>query len=126
MTKAFTLIEIIMYLALFSLLIGGVVSASFAFEESSENTVARALLNEEELFIINKISSDTSNATDAKITTFVSHNFIISPLIVSNTARTYTAPETLTVSFHIKTQSRSGKKIEDNVSQTFYPHHYEN
>ncbi|MGC9602180.1 MAG: prepilin-type N-terminal cleavage/methylation domain-containing protein [Minisyncoccia bacterium] len=58
----FTLIEVIMYLALFSILMAGSLSAAFALCESSGHERTRALLLEEGNFIIAKTEWELSGA----------------------------------------------------------------
>ena len=60
MKKGFTLIEVIIYLALFGILIGGAVVASFSLFESSGRNSASVMLQEEGSFILAKISATLS------------------------------------------------------------------
>lgn len=53
--RGFTLIEVIVYLALFSILITGGISASFFILEGGDRNAARALLAEEGSFVIAKM-----------------------------------------------------------------------
>ena len=53
--RGFTLIETLVYLALFTLIIGGLMSASYALFESGDRNQAKAMLQDEENFVIAKI-----------------------------------------------------------------------
>jgi prepilin-type N-terminal cleavage/methylation domain-containing protein len=61
--SGFTLIETIVYLALFAILMTGVLSASFNLFESSGHNASRALLAEEGSFVIAKVHGVLSGAT---------------------------------------------------------------
>jgi prepilin-type N-terminal cleavage/methylation domain-containing protein len=58
----FTLIEVIIYLALFSILMAGSLSAAFVLCESSGHERTRALLSEEGNFIVAKTEWELSGA----------------------------------------------------------------
>ena len=60
--KGFTLIEVIMYLALFALLITGALEASFNLFESSGHNAAQALLAEEGSFVVAKVQRTLAGA----------------------------------------------------------------
>jgi prepilin-type N-terminal cleavage/methylation domain-containing protein len=62
LTSGFTLIEVIIYLALFSILMAGLFSGAFAILESSRRTDTRALLAEEGSFVIAKTQWELSGA----------------------------------------------------------------
>ena len=55
MNKGFTLIECIMYLALFSIIIGGTVVSSYSMLETTGNNESKNILLEEGLFLESKI-----------------------------------------------------------------------
>lgn len=54
-SSGFTLIETLVYLALFTLIIGGFVMASYALFESAGRNQSKAMLQDEENFIMGKI-----------------------------------------------------------------------
>ena len=54
-TKGFTLIETLVYLALFALIIGGMVVAAYALFESSDRNQTKAMLQEEKAYLMGKI-----------------------------------------------------------------------
>ena len=58
--RGFTLIEVIIYLALFAILMAGTLASSFTLFESGGHNTARALLAEEGSFVITKMNVDTS------------------------------------------------------------------
>ncbi len=60
MKKGFTLIEVVIYLALFGLLMGGAVVSAFSLFESSSRNETSIMLQEEGSFIIAKISATLS------------------------------------------------------------------
>ena len=60
--RGFTLIEVIIYLALFSILMAGSLSAAFALCESGGHERTRALVLEEGNFIISKTEWELSYA----------------------------------------------------------------
>lgn len=53
--RGFTLIETLVYLALFSLIIGGLVISAYGLFESSDRNQTKAMLQEEENFVMAKI-----------------------------------------------------------------------
>lgn len=61
--RGFTLIEAILYLALFSILITGALEASFGIFESGGHSGASALLAEEGSFVISKVRIELSGVT---------------------------------------------------------------
>lgn len=60
--RGFTLIEAIIYLALFSILITGALEASFGIFESGGHSSASALLAEEGSFVISKVRIELADA----------------------------------------------------------------
>jgi Tfp pilus assembly protein PilE len=69
MTKrGFTLIETLVYLALFALIIGGLVAASYLLFETSERNQTKAMLQEEQNFLLGKINWALSGATTTTVT----------------------------------------------------------
>ncbi|HEY5383091.1 MAG TPA: prepilin-type N-terminal cleavage/methylation domain-containing protein [Candidatus Paceibacterota bacterium] len=61
--NGFTLIEVIIYLALFAILMAGALTASFNLVESGGRDASRALLAEEGSFVIAKVQWALSGAT---------------------------------------------------------------
>ena len=55
-TTGFTLLETLIYLALFAILIGGFVVSAYVLFESSDRTQTKALLQEEKNFLVGKIN----------------------------------------------------------------------
>src|SRR3989344_2337496 len=64
MKKGFTLIETLVYLALFALIIGGMVVAAYLLFETSDRYQTRAMLQEEQNFVMAKIMRTLNNAKD--------------------------------------------------------------
>src|SRR4051812_11892079 len=62
MRRGFTLIETIVYLALFTMIIGGFVSASYALSENAGRNQTKAMLQDEEDFIVGKVFSSLESA----------------------------------------------------------------
>ncbi len=65
-TRGFTLIEVLLYLALFSILIGGAVVCAFNLFEVAQNGGTRTMLSEETDFLLAKIAwalNDAQNIT---------------------------------------------------------------
>jgi archaellum component FlaF (FlaF/FlaG flagellin family) len=60
--RGFTLIETIVYLALFTMIIGGFVSASYSLSENAGRNQTKAMLQDEEDFIVGKILSSLESA----------------------------------------------------------------
>lgn len=60
--RGFTLIETLVYLALFALIIGGFVAASYMLFETSDRNQTKAMMQEEENFLIGKINYALSGA----------------------------------------------------------------
>ncbi len=55
-TRGFTLIETLVYLALFALIIGGFVSAAYMMFETNDRNQTLAMMHEEEDFLLAKIT----------------------------------------------------------------------
>lgn len=66
-TRAFTLIETLIYLALFSVLIGGIASAMYLLIQSSGKVQANAILLQEEQFIMATIERVVGAATTVSL-----------------------------------------------------------
>lgn len=60
--RGFTLIETLVYLALFSLLMGGIASAAYLLSASSSRLTTNAMLLQEEQFILAKIERAIASA----------------------------------------------------------------
>lgn len=71
MKRGFTLIEIVLYLALYSILIGGVMVALYTLIESQHRNTSYALLEEEGNFITTKITwiLSTTNSIQLPVNT---------------------------------------------------------
>ena len=65
--SGFTLIEVVVYLALFAILFGGVLAAVFSVIESSGRNQSRAMMQEEGEFLLAKINWAVSNASMAQV-----------------------------------------------------------
>jgi type II secretory pathway pseudopilin PulG len=63
MRRGFTLIEVVLYVALYSILIGGVVVALYSLFESQERNQSIAQLEEEGDFIVAKINYSIESST---------------------------------------------------------------
>lgn len=61
-TRGFTLIEALMYMALFGIIIGGAVTAAYSIAEASTRSVTRSLVQEEGNFLVAKIGWVLSGA----------------------------------------------------------------
>lgn len=62
MQRGFTLIETLVYLALFALVIGGLVAAAYGLFETSDRNQTKAMMQEEENFLVGKINYALSGA----------------------------------------------------------------
>lgn len=62
MQKGFTLIEVLIYTALFSLIIGGLLVIVYAMLDTNEDLENKILVNEEGNFLVNKISQTFEDA----------------------------------------------------------------
>jgi prepilin-type N-terminal cleavage/methylation domain-containing protein len=60
--RGFTLIETLVYLALFAIIIGGIMSAAYALFESSDRNQTKAMMQEEKDFMIAKIDMALTGA----------------------------------------------------------------
>ncbi len=65
--KGFTLIETLVYLALFSIIIGGLIAASYMLFETSDRNQTKAMMQEEENFLIAKINWALSGASSVSV-----------------------------------------------------------
>jgi prepilin-type N-terminal cleavage/methylation domain-containing protein len=61
-TKGFTLIETLVYLALFAIIMGGIVSAAYSLFESGGRNQSKAMMQEEKNFLVAKINSALEGA----------------------------------------------------------------
>lgn len=61
--RGFTLIETLVYLALFALIIGGLVVAAYMLFETSDRNQTKAMMQEEENFLLGKINWALSGAS---------------------------------------------------------------
>lgn len=66
--SGFTLIETIVYLALFTLMIGGLVASSYMLFETSDRNQTKAMMQEEANFLVGKINWIMSGMRTASIT----------------------------------------------------------
>lgn len=105
--KGFTLIEVLIYLGLFAMLLGGAVVASYSIFESSGRNQTKSMLEEEGDFLLAKINwalsgaqsvnSPTQNATSTflsvvKWDTSIGNPIIINPVGVNLTVSRGTNP----------------------------------
>ena len=67
MKKGFTLIETIVYLALFTLIIGGLFVAAYALIESVGRNQTKAIVQEEKGFLVGKIHNVLNAARSASV-----------------------------------------------------------
>jgi prepilin-type N-terminal cleavage/methylation domain-containing protein len=65
--SGFTLIEVVIYLALFGIMFSGAVVASYSILESSGKNQTRAMMQEEGEFLLAKINWAVSNAQTATV-----------------------------------------------------------
>jgi prepilin-type N-terminal cleavage/methylation domain-containing protein len=63
----FTLIEVIVYLALFAIILGGAIVAAFNIIETSGKNYSRAIMQEEGEFLLAKINWAVSNAENVQV-----------------------------------------------------------
>jgi len=66
-SKGFTLIETIIYLALFSIIIGGGIVGAFGIIEGSDRASASAITQQEGLFVMRKLNWALTGATSASV-----------------------------------------------------------
>jgi prepilin-type N-terminal cleavage/methylation domain-containing protein len=106
--KGFTLIEVIIYIAIFGILFGGAVMASYNLFESNERNVTKSMLEDEGEFLLGKISwvttgissisSPAVNTTSNSLTVTKWDTSIKNPVVVTQvgnamTIRRGTGPE---------------------------------
>jgi len=86
--KGFALIEMIIYIALFSIMIGGLVVSAFQLMQSGNKTSSRIVVQEEMNFVLKKIdwaitgASDISVSVDQKKLTITNSNLTVSPTTI--------------------------------------------
>jgi hypothetical protein len=110
-TKGFTLIETLMYLALFTLIIGGGMLATYQIIESTTASYGHILLQEEGNFILRKIAWGfyQPNTNIADLVALHSGNVTVSNLVILGN----------TVSFTLSTLE-NGRTISRHFSITNY------
>jgi prepilin-type N-terminal cleavage/methylation domain-containing protein len=116
--QGFTLIEVIIYLALFSILMAGSLSAAFALCESSGHERTRAFLLEEGNFIIAKTERELSIEKNAVFdpATLVGGRVSITSVRFYHSADTDASPESVGISFTLAARTEQGALM----SQTFF------
>jgi len=97
LSDGFTLIEVIIYISLFSILIGGVVTSSYTLFESENRSKTKAFLMNEGQFITQKIEYILSNAKIIRSPILNTENTLLSispqstelgePLVISQIGR---------------------------------------
>lgn len=85
MRKGFTLIETVIYLALFGIIMGGVGVVAYAVIEGAGRGQSRIVMQEEAGFLLGKINWALSGASNATVTpttlTVSKYNFNFNPLV---------------------------------------------
>jgi prepilin-type N-terminal cleavage/methylation domain-containing protein len=145
MSKGFTLIEVLIYLALFTIVIGGGMVATYQIIQSADAGNNHIIMEEEANFLLRKInwaltgwtvpsditvtsSSLTINKSGGQVFTYDSTNGILNlnsvPLNSSNTkvtALTFTnsPSNSITAAFTLTTV-QNGKNVTENFSTTKY------
>jgi Tfp pilus assembly protein PilE len=147
--RGFTLVETLVYIALFGILVGGFVVSAYALFESNNRNLAKASLQQEKDFVVGKINWALSGAvTNPTITgnsisitkydgTVVSlglsgaaftvnsapvtnSNVTISKLVFIRTYAGGTNPESVEAGFTISALTADGKNISQTASTTRY------
>ena len=115
--KAFTLIETLVYIALFSMFITGAVVSSYELTESSQVNDTAADIEIEGQFLESKIQYDLAhNITVASITS--DGNITLSGLTLDQETRnnvSYT-----NISFMLSTRAPTGRIINQNFSDVYF------
>lgn len=65
--SGFTLIETLIYIALFAILIGGGITAAYGIIEGSDRTSSHAIVEQEGIFVLRKLNWAMTGATDANV-----------------------------------------------------------
>ena len=93
MNRGFTLLETLVYLALFTLIIGGLVAASYLLFQSSDRSQTKAMMQEESNFILGKIlwslndaQTITTPANNASGPTLIASKYDATSFTVSTTS----------------------------------------
>ena len=86
--KGFTLIEMIVYMALFSIIMGGLAATAYQLSQGAQNTTAKVGAGEEINFVMKKIdwvlvgASNISVSADQKILTVTNSNLSPSTVVI--------------------------------------------
>lgn len=147
--RGFTLVETLVYIALFGILIGGFVVSAYGLFESNNRNLAKAMLQQEKDFVVGKINWALSGAQlvtvvnpqtlsvtrydGSAVTIGVSgttvtvggaaitnENVRVSKLVFIRTYAGGTNPESVEAGFTISTLSQDGKSIFQTASTTRY------
>ena len=147
--KGFTLIETLVYLALFAVLVGGFVVSAYALFESNNRNAAKAMLEQEKGFVIGKINwalggaqtvsvpnqqtltvtkydgtvvtvGFSGNAVTVGGSPITNSNVVMSKLVFIRTAPGGTNPESVEAGFTISALTEDGKSITQTASTTRY------
>lgn len=111
--NGFTLIEVIIYLALFSILMAGSLSAAFALCESSGHERTRALLLDEGNFIIAKQEQGTVDPA-----TLVGGRVLLTSAHFYHADETASNPESIGLSFTLAMHTEQGVLMTQNFFST--------
>ncbi len=130
MKRGFTLIETLIYIALFALLIGGGISSAFSLIASSDRIGTQAMLEEEGNFLLAKIGwaleqPDTGVEVNAEGEIVLVHG-AMPPTVLSNTnveVENFSVTPT-SYSFMLRTRMGSGQEITEEFTRARYEYVY--
>jgi Tfp pilus assembly protein PilE len=148
-SSGFTLIETLVYLGLFALIMGGLVMAAYMLFETSDRNQTKAMMQEEENYLLGKINWALSGASSVSVpaTNFLSvtkydgtnvtittssgdmtfngallnnSNVTIGNLVFIHTYLGGTNPDSVEAGFTISAKTPDGKTISEIASTTRY------
>lgn len=146
--RGFTLIEALIYLALFTLILGGIVVAAYALFETNTHAGAAAMLQEEKEYLLAKVGqvldrADTVSLLSSSklnvmqfgvaspvVITSTGGNLTIDGIVLNNTNVTVTGltfthtylgganPETVNMTFTLSAKTASGRDVTQAATLT--------
>ncbi len=119
-TRGFTLIETIVYLALFSIVIGGALAATTLLFEGAGRDTTRARLQEEGNFMLDKVAYEEMVPDTIYLQGLVDPSIVVSNngVYAASSSNLGATIETIGVYFTLTTHTRQGRVVSEDFSAT--------
>lgn len=128
--RGFTLIEVLVYLALYSIIIGGAVVAAYGMFESSGHNQTKAMVEEEGGYLLSKIEWALSSGDNSLVFDVAEGNMRLArgtavPEILNNSnisVSNFYFTNNGTTSFTLSARTPQGSWYSEDFSVVNYPH----